>query len=251
MVVKRAINRKDQVAVSGPLPFLYRALAPLAAERHDYLGLAPVRKYQFAERANAIPLVADEFAQAMRHYPIVFAGGNLPTPVALMGYAPDRNEQIDAEGNWNPGTYIPSYVRRYPFALLRESETSDRSLLCADLSSIQFINNPSDEERLFVDGQPSARARQILDFCQKYEVALQRTRAMMEELAKLDLIAPATVDITRGETKTKVQGFSTVAEERVRALPDDVLAGLARRGVLNLFAAHYMSLSNFSDFGRA
>ncbi|MEL7404595.1 MAG: SapC family protein, partial [Pseudomonadota bacterium] len=48
----------------------------------------------------------------------------------------------------------------------------------------------------------------------------------------------------------KVEGFQIISEEKIRKLSDSDLAGLARRGVLNIFAAHHMSLTNFSSLGQ-
>ena len=65
----------------------------------------------------------------------------------------------------------------------------------------------------------------------------------------LGLIGPSEVTITRGERKQKVDGFALISEEKLRGLDDAILAGLVRRGVTNIFAAHQMSLANFTDFG--
>jgi len=57
------------------------------------------------------------------------------------------------------------------------------------------------------------------------------------------------VTITRGGEKRKVDGFAIISEEKLRKLDDKTLAGLARRGVLTIYAAHQLSLANFSSFG--
>lgn len=192
----------------------------------------------------------DEFPQAMRSYPIVIAAGASPMPVALVGFQAGRNDHVDAEGAWSPGAYIPAYVRRYPFCLLRESQASDRNILCADLSSTLLTEAPGAGTALFAAGKPSERLSAILDFCNRFEAAMHRTRAVMAEASQLGLVAPSAVTVTRGERSLRVEGFSVIAEERLRELPDATLAGLARRGVLGLFSAHQFSTMNFSAFGK-
>jgi hypothetical protein len=71
----------------------------------------------------------------------------------------------------------------------------------------------------------------------------------MREAQELGLIGPSEVTISRGDRKQKVDGFALVSEEKLRALDDATLGGLVRRGVTSLYAAHQMSLANFTEFG--
>jgi hypothetical protein len=101
------------------------------------------------------------------------------------------------------------------------------------------------------DGKPSVLLNNVMDFCNRYEQATQRTRLAMEEAVKLDLVDASTVTVSRGGKNLKVEGFRIISEEKVRGLSDKVLGDLARRGVLNVYAAHHLSLTNFSNFGTA
>ena len=251
MVKRRAISRADKDLQPERLPALYKALVPLIAERHGTLRLSEHRGYDFAKDANAVPLTVDEFPQAMRHYPIVMADGDLPTPVALVGRQPGQNDFVDDTGAWRAGCYIPAYLRRYPFAYLRESEASDRNILCADLSSILFETKGDPERALFVEGAPGPVLKNVMDFCTRYETALARTRAAMEEAKRLELIDTASATVTAGEKTLKVEGFSMISEDKLRKLPDATLADLARRGVLSIYQCHHLSMTNFSALGSA
>ncbi|MEM7488610.1 MAG: SapC family protein [Pseudomonadota bacterium] len=249
MVRKRAVAA-DEVSLPGiKLPPLYSMLTPLTPERHEGLRLRPMRDFGHAAGLNAVPLTADEFPRAMRDYPIVLAGGSGHMPVALVGLTTGRNDQVDEGGAWAEGRYVPAYLRRYPFMLVREGEGSDRSILCADVTSTLFTEDPEEGQPLFEDGAAGPALSRILDFCTRYETAMARTRAVMADATALDLVQPSRVEVNRDGRTGRIEGFALVAEERVRALPDDKLADLARRGVLSLFAAHQMSLSNFTGFG--
>lgn len=233
------------------LPLLFKTLVPLTADRQGDLYLSAERSFDFASVANAIPVTVDEFGPALRHYPIVLAGGDVPSPVALVGYSPNRNDFVQADGSWAASAYVPAYLRRYPFAYVRESESSDRNILCADLSSIQFAPTGDADRALFTKGKPSQMLTSIMEFCNRYEQSMERTRQTMAEAARLDLLEETVVNISRGGKTLKVDGFRVISEERLRALPDDTLADLARRGVLGLFTAHHLSMANFSTFGPA
>ena len=132
------------------LPLGYSALEPLIAERHAGLGFRRRKDFRFAERMHASPLAVEEFSRAHFDYPVVFTRSDPVLPVALLGMTADKNDFVDDDGQWTSGTYIPSYLRRYPFALARENETSQRMLLCADLTAPNFDENAGPaEEKLF------------------------------------------------------------------------------------------------------
>ncbi len=249
MVQRRAVTRQDKQLQPENLPTLYKTLVPLTAERHSDYFLSEQRSYAYASTTNAIPITADEFPQAMRSYPIVLAGGDVPTPVALVGYTAGKNDHVLEDGSWAKGAYIPAYLRRYPFAYVREAKDVDRNILCADLSSMIFETKGESDRALFQDGKPSKLLTNVMDFSNRYELALRRTRAAMEEARKLDLVDPSSVTISRGGKTLKVEGFHIISEEKLRNLDDGTLASLARRGVLNIFAAHHLSLTNFTSFG--
>lgn len=249
MVKRRAVAKADKDMQPDTLPMLYKTLVPLTAERHSGYFLSPKRSYEYASMVNAIPLTADEFAPAMRNYPIVLAGADVPTPVALVGYSAGKNDYVTADGEWAQGAYVPAYLRRYPFAYVRETQSSDRNILCADLSAIILEGAGETDRALFVDGKPGKLLTNVMDFCNRYEIALQRTKLAMEEARKLNLIEPATVSIARGGKTVKVDGFQIISEEKLRELPDETLASLSRRGVLSIYTAHHLSLTNFTSFG--
>ena len=250
MARRRAIEKADTVDIEGRLPLMYKSLGPIAPERHSATYLKSERDYSVASNLNAVPVTCDEFAQVLRHYPIVLAPGKTPTPVALVGLRQGKNDHVGEDGKWADGHYIPAYLRRYPFMLLRESDTSDRQILCADFTSTLFTNDAEQGRAMFdADGGTSEVLTGILDFCNRFEAAQQRTQQVMQEAIDLDLVQPSTVNVSRGGKTARIEGFSMIAEDRVRALPDDKLADLARRGLLSIFASHHLSMANFSDIG--
>ncbi len=250
MVKRRAVSPEDKSPSPERLPLLYQTLVPLVPDRHAALTLANNRDFEFAAEANAIPVTVDEIPTAMRHYPIVFAPGKPATPVALVGFEQGRNAQVMKDGTWRKGAYIPAYVRRYPFGLVRKSADEDSHILCADMSSV-LLGEGGDGQPIFnADRKPSETAKRALDFCQRYAVSTERTRLVMREAEELGLVGPSEVTISHGDEKRKVDGFAIISEEKLRALDDAKLADLVRRGVMTIYAAHQMSLANFSSFGK-
>ncbi len=249
MAERRAVEKDHLINVNGPLPVMYQGLTAIMQERHPDLCVLEERSYEDAAKLNAIPVACEEFAQVLKHYPILIAPGEAPTPVAIVGLRQGVNDQVDSDGSWANGRYIPAYLRRYPFLLVKENDTSDKQVLCADLSSLFFSDDPEAGNRLFNDkGEKTETADSVLDFCLKYEQAAARTAEVMKIATDLDLLETASINVTRDEQSARVEGFLMISEDKLRKLPDDKLADLARRGILAIFTAHHLSMSNFTEF---
>lgn len=235
-----------QMSVTN-MPPGYASLTPLLSEKHAELPFKRRRDYKFAATLHAVPLAADEFARAQQHFPIVFTNTDPVLPVALLGVESDKNDFVGPDGAWREHAYVPAYVRRYPFALVREKEDSDRMVLCADLTAENFAVNGDGGEALFADGKGTEFANSVVDFCRRFEDALTKTRTTCQNLNKLGLFEDANVTVRRPNGKSvRLDGFRVISEEKLRKLDDATLADLARRGVIGLIAAHHFSISQFS-----
>lgn len=232
-------------SVSG-LPLCYTSLTPLVAQRHGALCFEQKQNFRFAANVNAVPLVAAEFPKAVSSYPIVFTRADPFLPVALLGPENGKNDFVAADGSWCDGAYVPAYLRRYPFALAAEKSDSERMLLCADLNGIGFSEKAASGQ-LFEGDQATAQSQQILEFCSRFETAMQNTRAMVRELSDLELLEESAVNIKRGGQGFRINGFRVVSENRMRALEDEKLASLTRRGIVGMVTAHLFSTQCFSN----
>ena len=115
------------------LPMFYKEIVPLNATQHGTLKIRPVEKSPFIAQTHAIPITVDEFGLAQRYYPIVFSIGENPIPIALMGLNEGINVFLDPDGRpIDTTTYIPAYIRRYPFLLAKLNQETDELSLCFD-----------------------------------------------------------------------------------------------------------------------
>ena len=105
---------------------------PVALNRaeHKDLRLKSVPNMKFAMNTHSVPLTAVEFGLAARDLLIVFAGTDAASagPIALLGLRQNENLYVDASGQWAPNTYVPAFVRRYPFVLAEKWSHVDTSL---------------------------------------------------------------------------------------------------------------------------
>lgn len=237
-----------QTASISPMPMLYRALQPLAPELHLGFGVREQQNFLAAGQANAVPLGVSEFALAGRHYPIVFGPDGVGAiPVVITALVEGRNLFVDAQGTWEPGAYVPGYLRRYPFWMQVDGEGRQASLWFDPQADYVVPLQDDAQARPLFDfrGQANAALSQIVQFCRQclqdeyataqFMAALARERLLVERQARIEL-APGQF--------YELGGFRTVDAEAFQRLPDATLAQWVRNGWAALVAVHHWSLAH-------
>jgi hypothetical protein len=231
----------------------YNAVEPLNATQHGTMKVRTILRMPQVARTHALPVTVDEFTLVQRHYPIVFSVGENSIPIALMGLNEGVNVFLDDDGRAiDANIYIPAYIRRYPFLLARLRPDSDELSLCFDPTA-NAVGDFDEGQPLFDGENPSEATKAILQFCEQFEAAGQRTAAFMEELNKADLLMDGEVAIQPEgfEQPFVYRGFRMIDEEKLRNLRGDELRKLNQNGILPLLYAHLFSLSEMrAVFGR-
>jgi len=168
-----------------------------------------------------------------------------------MGMNEGVNVFVDDEGIVGQPVYIPAYARRYPFMLARLRPDSEELSLCIDPSS-DLVGEMEEGEALFNEGEPTDATKNMLKFCENFEIAGTKTANFMAELAKHNLLMEGelNIDIGTGQPFT-YRGFQMVDETKLREMRGDVLRQWNQNGMLPLIYAHLFSLDLVRDiFGR-
>ncbi len=227
------------------LPLFYNDLMPLNSRDHGKWKTKALDSAEFLKTQHAIPITVDEFAQAQRNFPIVFSSGESPLPLILMGLNEGVNTFVDDEGKINEPVYLPAYLRRYPFMLAKLKQDSDELSLCFDPTS-GTVGEFDDGQPLFDDKDEATEAtKRILEFCEHFEQAGQRTRIFLEELTKADLLMDGEISITQQDAPDKpfiYRGFKMVDQERLTKVAPEKIEEWNRNGLLMLIHAHLFSL---------
>ena len=236
-------------APDQPLPLLYSQLELLNLQQHGSWKIRRIDKSPMMAKVHAIPATVEEFPLLQRFYPIVFSVGDNPVPLVLMGLNEGVNVFLDEDGVLiDKDVYVPAYLRRYPFLLARVRPDSDELSLCVDPSS-GAVGDFEEGEPLFDGDQPSETTKAILQFCEQFETAGQRTSAFMEDLRAAGLLMEGEVAIQpEGQDQPYIyRGFQMVDEEKLRELRGDELRKMNQNGMLGLIFAHLFSLSQTRD----
>jgi hypothetical protein len=231
--------------ITGNVLF-YSKPEPLAPELHGKLGVKRLDgPFTFAKAGHAIPLTVGEFPLAAVSGPIIFVGDE-KLPLAVMGLNAGDNMFVRPDGLFEPGVYVPAYVRRYPFVFAND-DSAQQMVLCIDRAA-PFIVENADLPFFDANGQPSEYTKNCVEFCNSFEVERQRTMSFVQILRDLDLFetktatfTPANPDGTPGESQ-KIAEYFGISEEKLNKLPTDKLTELRDNGALAQIYAHLVSL---------
>ncbi|WP_379550879.1 SapC family protein [Qipengyuania sp. DGS5-3] len=226
------------------LPLFYKDLMPLNSRDHGSWKTKSLEGAEFLKGQHAIPITVDEFVQCQRDFPIVFSSGDNPLPLALMGLNEGVNTFVGEDGKFSEAVYVPAYIRRYPFMLAKLKPDTDELSLCFDPSA-GVVGEFKEGEILFADGEATDATKRILEFCEHFEQAGQRTRVFLEELTKNELLMDGEIGISTQENPDKpfvYRGFKMIDQEKLKNISDEQLKAWHENGLLMLIHAHIFSL---------
>ena len=223
-------------------PLLFKQIEGLDSVRHKNLKLDRVnRNYRFMRNVSAVPLTMLEFWSAGIDYPIIFTEGPDPVPLAALSYKPDDNLFVDNDGVWNVDTYVPSYVRGYPFAVIDDPNTQ-KLAACVDAQG-QGIGTETGEA-LFENDKPTPMLNDILEFCRTHNEAFRATREIGRLLAAEGLLVPhqATVALGAGREDARIVGFQAVDAKKLMTMPEATFITWRKAEILPAIYQHLHSL---------
>jgi hypothetical protein len=223
--------------------FYERAVAlDRAAHQQTKIQIQPDH-YAFARDTNALPIAASEFADAGRHYPIVFVGDENNTfhVAVLLGLEDKSNLFVTEQGMWTADTYVPAFARRYPFVLGTTNE-ADRLAVCID-ESYPGINT-ADGVALFEDGKETAYLTQMMEFLRAFQGEMELTKNMAQRLNELGLLSAKSITISQAGGDHYLSGFWVIDDEKLAGIDDARVVELQRSGILRLVELHRASLGN-------
>ncbi len=215
----------------------YNEPAFLNREVHKTLKFKASSDYSFTENINSVPLTGIEFFEASRDMPVLFSqdeNGDF-FPLALLSLMQEGHKQLGETGSWSD-SYIPAFVRRYPFAL------TDEGTVCFDKKASQF--DSEDGEPLFnEDGENSETLNNVIQFLNNYDQQYKSTREYCAECKELELFAPFNLQVMLDkDNPLRLEGLYVVDEKKLADLPEDKVTAWFRAGWLAWSYAHLHSL---------
>lgn len=222
---------------------LYKEIKALNRDEHKTLKIKQAADCAFAAETHLVPLAGLEFFQAARHYPIVFIGQDEQLmPIALLGLVEGLNSYLDESNQWQANTYVPAFVRRYPFVLAQDDV--DNFTVCFD-QTYPGCNTDEGRELFNTEGENTDYLNEMIQFLQNFTQEMERTRDLVKTLNELELLTPRTLQLTHASGENFIlRDFQAVDEARFNELNDEQVLSLHKKGFLGWIYAHLMSLGN-------
>ena len=233
--------------MSKQLLFYERAVV-VTKQRHLDWSVETGADYTFAQRVNAVPILAAEFVSVAAEYVIVFSKTDEgATPVVLVGLRTDENLYLMENGGWQ-AKYIPAFVRRYPFVFSSDGE-GNTFTLCIDEEYVGCNQEGRGQPLFDEEGEATPYLKRVIEFSRGFQAQYQPTADMCEKLLELDLLVPMQAQFTLTQDapkKMSLKGFWAVDRDRLKALSGEQLAELAKSDWLEFIYAHLISMKNFA-----
>jgi hypothetical protein len=223
--------------------FLYQQPQLLTKEDHGHLGMiTPDNPYEFTRGIMSVPLLAAEIASAQKDYPVVFSGQEGIQALAVLSIKDLDNLFVDEQGNWEAHCYIPSYLRRYPFAFAVGDD--EKFALVIDRASAAISDLP--EHSFFEGDELSQRTQSMADFCGQYEAERRRTDQFIAKLKELDLLSLQAATPQGDADAEPLATYYGVDAQKFEALGPEQLHDLHENGYLSFIFAHLFSMENWN-----
>lgn len=250
MTKKKAVKKSEDQQTAKQMrqqiqhaPLFFTSPFPLSLERHKNSGLVSRSSFDFARYTNSIPINLVEFIEAAACFPIVFTEGEMVVPLAVVGLADGLNLFVDGAGQWAATSYVPAYVRKYPFVLMEAVE--QRYVLCVDeVSSRVMPSNP--DLPFYEDEKPAKLLDHALDFCRAFQQEHEQARAFGKALYDAGLLTSRRIAIQHeGQVVSALQGFLVLDEQKLAQVTDETWLAWRRNGWLFYIDAILISMVNW------
>lgn len=201
------------------------------------------KNFENAKGQHLAPVVVHEFSRASAEFPVVFVKNSESDsfqPVVLFGVKPGENLYTQTE-TWE-GTYAPASITQFPFALVPESEKTDKFMVV--IATETSVVNEEEGNALFDEnGAETDYLARRKEGMGKYLEHAHITKAFTQELVDKDLLVQQNLEIDANGEKININGLYLVSEEKLNTLSDDDYLALRKRGFLAPIYAHLNSMN--------
>jgi SapC len=240
----KANTKAVETATPTGLPLFYKKPVMLDKKLHEDVSLTDQLSFSFAAKVNAVPVTMIELPNIMQFYPIAFSAQAPATPLAILGVRDNENLFVNEKGAWMENTYIPAYIRRYPFIFAKD-ETNNQLTLCVDDTEdtlIKWSSNP-----LFTkEGELTEITKNALEFCRSYQAAAEQTQEFSEAIEASGILIDrhAEIRLNDGQVMT-LSGFRQIDETKYYELPEATITEWHKKHWTGFIYAHLFSTGNW------
>ena len=164
----------------------------------------------------------------------------------MLGLSNEQNLFIGAEGEWTKDTYVPAFVRRYPFCISKvyvDGVAQSDKVVCIDKGYLDKAGIALFDKA----GKPAPQWTEREKLLSEYEADLDLTAQMCAIFTRLDLFAPFVMQVNEGGKQAlELKGMYRIDEQKFLDLKAANHKALVEKGLMGRIFAHLFSLANFA-----
>ncbi len=221
----------------------------LDKEKHRHLRIKTGYGATLGDAAMYMMTYPMEFRDIQSCYPILFTkdpntGGFFAA--AVLGFEANQNLFLQ-DHRWD-ASYVPAMARRQPFLIATGPEGDDRTPVVSLDRDHPRVSQDEGEALFDSQGRTTEFLDQKIALLDKLHHGLQHGKGFVDALLRHELLEQITLDIAFNDgSKQTLQGFYSIAEERLYQLQGDVLESLNQAGYLQPVFMAVASLSRMRD----
>lgn len=228
---------------------MYNNIEIIDNVKHKNSGIKQIKNFSFAKKVISCPITIKEFYEACKTYPIVFTkDANKNWYASLMlGYKNNENVFVNDKGEWEKFSYVPAFVKRYPFVFVEH----ENKLILSVEKDYLIEKNKDKKLSLFNDkSEVSPILKNAIDFLNKFNEDSLITKSLVEELDNYNLLEEKTVSVeTKNKEKFKINNIYIVNEEKLNGLTKKAKNEIFNKNLYPFITAHLISLTNLQKLG--
>ncbi len=211
--------------------------------KHKNLKILTDKSFQHAKHHHMSYLLVNEFPKACLNFPIVFVKDSETgefRSVALFGLEAGENV-FYGEKQWNT-TYIPADIKRSPFLMSQNENSSGEWAVCVDTVS-PALSCDKGESLFDKEGNPTKILLNVQEFLTDYIERDNITKIFSRVLSEKELLKSSSIEMVnnKGE-KSRLNGLYSVDENKLKGLSDEDYLELKRKGYIGPIYSHLTSL---------
>lgn len=220
---------------------MYKNIKILNPKEHGFYRYTSPTDLYYAKDLNLIPVTFSEVKMLCCEYPIVIMIENeIPKLMLMTGL--QSNGAIDEKGKWK-GSYMPSFLKRYPFTLV-QAESEEALHIGFDLESGLF-SSPEGRPLFDQEGTPTAILENMKKLLTAFQQEAQITKNILTQLKEKELLQETHFTFKKEDgEEQKVGGFFIIDKKKLLEQEDDFLLEAVKNGWMEMIELHHLSLKN-------
>ena len=219
---------------------MYKNVKILQAKEHGFYRYTAPQDYYFAKDTNLIPVTFSEVKSLCCSYPIIILEQD-DKPMLMLMTGTERNGAIDEKGQWTC-SYLPAFLRRYPFILVADENNTETLQIGFDLEGGCF-SSPDGNELFDVNGKPSEALINVKTLLETYNNEIQITNNILQRLKEKELLQASQFNFKKeGEEDRSIGGFFIIDRKKLLEQDDTFLLETMKNGWMEMIELHLLSL---------